>query len=258
MGILGKALSGAATAVQPVALAGLQASIMAERDARLQQYSAGSEQRKQTFESEQKGLDRATQINVAEIAAKSRGRDENREKYRALTEALQSTTAQMKAYMAQPGWDSNPSAVDEVEDLKKRAKSYYSQLDEIIGVSGKAGGNGKEDPLKRGDGAKAPETKPQAPAQQNAAEQPTATESTEPPGLVSKLLSPPSKEGGIGDVMRRETAAKRQQSLDDFSANAKDMDAGSMQRWLSKNQGTLNSEDIARINKQIRQKLGAK
>jgi hypothetical protein len=43
IGILGKALAGAGAAVQPVALEGLRASILAERDARLNQYATNLE-----------------------------------------------------------------------------------------------------------------------------------------------------------------------------------------------------------------------
>lgn len=82
-GIIGKALAGAGAAVQPVALEGLRASILAERDARLQQYQtseriAGQEFQQgeriatQEFQTAEKGKDRAItekQVNATVRAA---------------------------------------------------------------------------------------------------------------------------------------------------------------------------------------------
>jgi hypothetical protein len=73
MGLLSKAAAGAAGAVMPVALEGLRASIMAERDARLAEYSAGQHLADREFQSSesQKGREFTAAQTDKTLAASS-------------------------------------------------------------------------------------------------------------------------------------------------------------------------------------------
>jgi len=81
---------------------------------------------------------------------------------------------------------------------------------------------------------------------------------SEDQSFVGKMFSSPGKEGGISDVSRRESAGKRKQTLDELTANKDSMNGGDLQRWLSKNRASLNSDDISKVEKMIREKLGVK
>lgn len=75
IGIIGKALAGAGAAVQPVAMEGLRASIMAERDARLREYNASDRIAGQEFTAAQNELNRNADISRTSATLASHERE---------------------------------------------------------------------------------------------------------------------------------------------------------------------------------------